>query len=200
MRNIENKARCHDHAFIRQRLSELNAEFRGIDRQADTYYKVRNGRLKLRQGNIENALIYYQRENAAGPKNSQLLLYKTGDSAVLRAILGKTLEELVVVEKEREIYFIGKVNPHARVSTATSEQPKNENNGSRTYNQVIFRVKVHLDKVKELGTFAEIEVLDREENLDIVEMEKACRDYMDIFQIRKEDLVDCSYSDMLLDR
>ena len=167
MRNIEIKARCDDLDFIREKLSELKAEFCGIDRQTDTYYNVSKGRLKLRQGNIENALIYYRRENTAGPKNSQLLLYQTGEIAVLKAILTEVLEELVTVEKEREIYFIG-------------------------------NVKIHLDKVEGLGSFAEIEVLDRDENLNKAEMEKTCRKYMDLFHIGEKDLIDCSYSDMLL--
>ena len=68
--NIEIKARTSNPDKIRALLLANNAEFKGIDEQTDTYFNVPAGRLKLRQGNIENALIYYTRINQAGPKQS----------------------------------------------------------------------------------------------------------------------------------
>jgi len=66
--NIELKARCSSHDLIRNILKSKNADFKGTERQIDTYFKVNHGRLKLREGNIENFLIYYDRENKKGPK------------------------------------------------------------------------------------------------------------------------------------
>jgi adenylate cyclase class 2 len=73
---IEIKAKCADHEPIRQILLEKGADFRGTDHQIDTYFKVPNGRLKLREGNIENTLIHYERENEEGPKQSNVTLYE----------------------------------------------------------------------------------------------------------------------------
>ena len=53
--NIEIKARCNDLEAIQKILTSGNAEFKGTDRQIDSYFKVNSGRLKLREGNIENA-------------------------------------------------------------------------------------------------------------------------------------------------
>ena len=78
--NVEIKARCSDPAFIRNYLLINNAEFKGIDEQTDTYFNVPNGRLKLREGNIENNLIFYERTNQAGPKNSHFQLVKVEDA------------------------------------------------------------------------------------------------------------------------
>ncbi len=64
-----------------------NADFKGTDEQTDTYFNVLHGRLKLREGNIENNLIFYERENQAGPKNSHFHLVKTDDPVVLKEIL-----------------------------------------------------------------------------------------------------------------
>ncbi|MBL7709922.1 MAG: hypothetical protein JNJ86_12680, partial [Chitinophagaceae bacterium] len=64
--NVEIKARCADASFIRNYLLNQGAEFKGTDLQTDTYFNVTNGRLKLREGNIENALIWYERTNQAG--------------------------------------------------------------------------------------------------------------------------------------
>ena len=80
---IEIKANCTDPTRIRQILEENNAELKGVDHQVDTYFKVAHGRLKLREGNIENHLIHYFRGNQAGPKKSEVLLYKsTPDSSL----------------------------------------------------------------------------------------------------------------------
>ena len=57
MRNIEIKAKVKDLEPIRKRLKSLNPRYIGLDHQIDTYYKVKQGRLKLREGNIETNLI-----------------------------------------------------------------------------------------------------------------------------------------------
>ena len=59
--NIEIKAKTNHSEFIRGYLQANKAEFKGTDFQADTYFNVPNGRLKLREGNIENNLIHYER-------------------------------------------------------------------------------------------------------------------------------------------
>jgi len=47
--NIEIKARCGNPDRIRQLLEENGADYRGRDRQEDTYFDTPAGRLKLRQ-------------------------------------------------------------------------------------------------------------------------------------------------------
>lgn len=110
--NIEIKARCADTECIREILKSLNAKFIGTDHQIDTYFNVPKGRLKLRHGNIENSLIYYQRTDSAAPKQSDIALLKTQPDSGLKDILTKTLGIKVVVDKKREIYFIDNVKFH----------------------------------------------------------------------------------------
>lgn len=110
--NVEIKARAHQHADIRNILLAQQADFRGTDHQVDTYYAVPTGRLKLRQGRIENNLIYYRRSDQAGPKASEVHLYPVADGAALNALLHAALPTRVVVDKQREIYFIGNVKFH----------------------------------------------------------------------------------------
>ncbi len=98
--------------FIRDYLHDHNAEFRGTDQQTDTYFNVPNGRLKLREGNIENNLIYYERNNESGPKNSFFKLVKVEDAAGLKEALAQSVGIKVVVQKKREIYYIGNVKFH----------------------------------------------------------------------------------------
>ena len=44
--NIEIKAYCSDKEQIRKILKDKNADFKGIDKQTDTYFKIKNGRIK----------------------------------------------------------------------------------------------------------------------------------------------------------
>lgn len=165
--SVEIKARCRDADRVREVLRARNARLAGTDHQIDTYFRVSDGRLKLRQGNIENALIAYRRPDQAGPKTSDVALAPVSNGDDLRVVLERALGVLVAVDKRREIYYV-------------------EN------------VKFHIDEVVGLGSFVEIEACgaadaDREPLL------AQCRKYMELFGIREEDLVERSYSDLLLD-
>ncbi len=166
--NVEIKARCADSQFMRNYLLAQGADFRGTDLQTDTYFHVPNGRLKLREGNIENNLIWYDRNNQAGPKNSSFKLVKTEDAAGLKAALTAACGIKVVVEKKREIYYIN-------------------------------NVKFHIDEVPGLGHFAEIEAGNKEAaGLDAEKLREQCAYYMQELLIQETDLLELSYSDMLL--
>ncbi|MFZ5392203.1 MAG: class IV adenylate cyclase [Patescibacteria group bacterium] len=165
--NIEIKAKTNRQDEIREMLKSKKADFKGVDHQVDTYYNVKFGRLKLREGEIENYLIHYDRENQVGPKQSNVILYKSDPKSSLKEILVKSLGVLVVVDKMREIYFID-------------------------------NVKFHLDLVQDLGTFMEIEAIDETGNIGKEKLQAQCEEFIDLFQIKKEDLLAESYSDLLL--
>lgn len=165
--NVEIKARCSDASFIRNYLLSNGADFKGTDEQTDTYFNVPNGRLKLREGNIENNLIFYERTNQPGPKNSLFHLVKIEDAEGLKEVLTKSNGIKVLVKKKREIYFI-----------------KN--------------VKFHIDEVPGLGSFVEIEAGNMTADLSQEELKQQCDFYLKEFGITSEDLMEVSYSDMLL--
>lgn len=166
--NIEIKARCSDAAFIRTYLQQQNADFKGTDFQTDTYFRVNNGRLKLRQGNIENSLIYYNRENKAGPKLSEVTLFKVKEeNELLKKALSQANGVKVEIRKKREIYFI-------------------EN------------VKFHIDEVEGLGSFVEIEAIDVDGSKGLNFIKQQCDFYVAELQIKEDDLLTESYSDMLM--
>jgi len=112
--NVEIKAHCAEPDAVRRRLIALGADFQGTDHQVDTYFRVRNGRLKLREGIIENQLIWYTRDQAA-PKLSEVMFCDTQAGTPVKEILKQSLGVLAVVEKEREIYNIDNVKFHLDV-------------------------------------------------------------------------------------
>ena len=165
--NIEFKAKSTDIIAAENILLQHNPIFIGEDHQIDTYFNVSTGRMKLREGNIENALIHYERENTAGSKSSQVLLYQHLPDENLKATLTKGLGVKAVVNKKRKIYFI-------------------EN------------VKFHFDTVQNLGTFIEVEVIDKDGSIGKEKLQEQCDFYAAMFKIQKEDFMAISYSDMII--
>lgn len=169
VKNYEFKARVDDIAPYEQPFLELDPDYKGTDHQIDTYFNTAVGRLKLREGNIENALINYEREDVANSKLSEIILYKHEPDPALKDILTAQLGVKVIVEKTRKIYFID-------------------------------NVKFHFDIVEQLGTFLEVEAIDKGGSYTIEELKDLCDKYFDFFQLCKTDLVDKSYSDLMLAR
>ncbi len=110
--NVEIKARCKDHLRQRQFLETSGARLAGTDHQTDTYFRVSYGRLKLREGQIENNLIRYSRPDQQGPKRSDFSLVKIPDAAGLKAALAASCGILTVIEKTRQIWYIGNIKIH----------------------------------------------------------------------------------------
>ncbi|MEL6848227.1 MAG: class IV adenylate cyclase [Bacteroidota bacterium] len=61
----------------------------------------------------------------------------------------------------------------------------------------IDNVKFHLDQVEGLGTFVEIEAIDRDGSLGQPHLLDQCQQYMALFGIAEKDLLEGSYSDMV---
>lgn len=166
--NVEIKARSADAGTVRKYLLSHGADLKGTDHQTDTYFNVPNGRLKLREGNIENNLIFYERPDQAGPKQSAFQLVGVPDAAGLKKALAAANGIKVIVKKTREIYYIA-------------------------------NVKFHIDEVPGLGSFVEIEAGNiTAPEMDAVQLKAQCDFYLAAFGIAEKDLVEVSYSDLLM--
>jgi len=165
--NFEFKARLKDEARVRAALRSLRARYVGRDHQVDTYFRVPRGRLKVRKGRLENALIHYRRADSAQARRAEVQMMLLARRNSIRAILGGSLGVLAVVDKRREIYFVG-------------------------------NVKIHLDRVRGLGKFVEVEALSRSGRLETVR--KQTRKFQKLFGIASRDIVPQSYSDLILER
>lgn len=103
---VELKARARDLDGLRERLVALKAEPVGTLRQVDTYFETPKGRLKLREveGSDRAMLVYYEREDIAGPKGSHVFILEIPRPAAFKRLLKKALKTRAVVDKVREIY------------------------------------------------------------------------------------------------
>ena len=112
IKNFEFKAKVETLEKYENKLLTINPIFQGLDHQIDTYFNAQQGRLKLREGNIENSLINYDRQNISGSKESQIILYQHEPNLALKNILTRQLGVKIIVDKKRKIYFIDNVKFH----------------------------------------------------------------------------------------
>jgi predicted adenylyl cyclase CyaB len=165
--NYEFKAECNDIEKMEALLQPHHPLFAGEDHQVDTYFNVPNGRLKLREGNIENSLIHYNRTDTAGAKQSDVTLYQHQADGNLKEALTKALGVKVIIDKKRKIYFLD-------------------------------NVKFHFDEVEQLGSFVEVEAIDRDGTIGIEKLKQQCARFIQLFGIADEQFIAASYSDLLL--
>jgi adenylate cyclase, class 2 len=127
--NLELKARHADLTAARAAAFLLGARPAGVEEQTDTYFRVPNGRLKLREIAGQPAvLIFYERPDEHSARLSGYLLVPVPDPALLKGALTAALGIRGVVHKRREILLW-------------------------------HNVRIHLDEVADLGTFVEFEAV-----------------------------------------
>jgi adenylate cyclase, class 2 len=167
--NFEIKARCKNISLVREILISNKAEFKGVDFQKDIYFNVNKGRLKIREGLIENCIVYYERPDDLKPKKCSynILQFSPGDTELesLKKIMVSALGIKITVEKKREIYFIG-------------------------------NIKFHLDTIEGLGNFLEIEAIGENDAEDKL-LSEQCSRYLEELGVKDDDLIGISYSDMI---
>jgi len=165
--NIEIKARCPDLAAARAAAVGVASARVGLDRQVDTYFRTRAGRLKLRESSLSGGqLVPYLRPDREGPRRSDYQVLPVSDPAGLKRILCEVLGVHRVVVKEREIFLCGSV-------------------------------RIHLDRVEGLGDFLELEaVIDGTPASETAGRAEVAR-LMRVLGIRDADLVAVSYEGLL---
>jgi len=111
MRNIELKARMKDKARALLACTQLQAVAHGMIHQTDTYFRVPEGRLKLREAHPgPSELIFYRRADIAGPKGCDYTRYPVEPD--MKAFLAEVLGQLAVVAKHRTLYLWENVRIH----------------------------------------------------------------------------------------
>ncbi len=128
-KNIEFKARVRDGAELNRRIRELPITGAEVLHQRDTFFRVKDGRLKLREHyRAHSELIRYRREDVAGARTSSYSRTRVIFPDIVRRVLGRLLGVAGEVSKTRHLYLIG-------------------------------TTRIHVDVVENLGDFVEIEVV-----------------------------------------
>ena len=111
--NVEIKARLTDRDAVEARAAQLSDSGPALIEQDDTFYPSATGRLKLRRfADGSGELIYYERDDTAGPKGSFYLVTPQADPDSLDASLQHAIGLRGRVRKQRTLYLIGRTRVH----------------------------------------------------------------------------------------
>jgi adenylate cyclase class IV len=113
-RNVEIKAKVASLAAVRRVVEGLADSGPMESEQEDTFFACPRGRLKLRRfiGCPQAELIYYERAESAGPKESRYIVHPTADPEGLREVLAAAFGVCGVVRKRRAVYLVGQTRVH----------------------------------------------------------------------------------------
>lgn len=164
MKNLEVKARVKGHRVLKSKLKKLGARFIEDLHQIDTYFKVPKGRLKLRE---------------EGKKGAYLIYYERGEKSTQRW----------------STYYT-----HAVADTKTFKQVFGASLGVRIVVDkqrglyVYKNARIHVDRVRGLGDFMEIEVLVQKGE---VQARALMKELLAHLKISSTDFIKGSYGDLL---
>ncbi|KAK0047551.1 CYTH domain protein [Biomphalaria pfeifferi] len=135
-RNVEIKARVSNLKEMTDKAQVLANDVGTFLQQEDTFFKVPNGRLKLRKfDNEPGVLIQYDRDDQLGPKLSNFNIARVEDVEAMKTVLSAALGVRGTVKKSRQLI-------------------------------IFEQTKIHLDQVEGLGEFIELEVILRDDQTE----------------------------------
>jgi predicted adenylyl cyclase CyaB len=112
MKNLEAKFRLADLARAESSAIAIGYTRRAVLNQRDTFFRVANGKLKLREEDDKAVLIFYRRGNSRQLMLSEYEIAPIADPATTRHILDGALATLAVVEKVRTLLIRDNVRLH----------------------------------------------------------------------------------------
>jgi adenylate cyclase class IV len=112
-RNVEIKARIESIEALFPTAAALADSGPTTIHQDDTFFRCPNGRLKLRKfSDSEGELIFYQRADRAGPKESFYVPVPTTSPDPLREALSLAYGVIGRVRKDRTLFMLGRTRIH----------------------------------------------------------------------------------------
>jgi len=164
--NIEIKARVHDFAGLRLKAEQLSDVPCKEIPQEDTFFNCPNGRLKLRELN---------------PHLGQVVYYQRQD------IRGPKHSEYKIFETD---------NPAGLKEILSGALGVRGVISKIRYLYMVGQTRIHLDEVKGLGHFLELEVVLKPGQSDN-EGDKIAKNLMQQLGIEEKDLIEAAYMDLI---
>ena len=168
MKNLEAKFRLADLVEAEHRAAAIGYTRRAILEQRDTFFRVANGKLKLREESGSAVLIFYHRTESGPLMLSNYEIVQVAEPARTLRMLEDALGTIAVVEKVRTLMMRD-------------------------------NVRLHLDRVANLGLFGEIEAVITDGE-DPERSRGAVDEIVAALGVQPGDLIDVSYFEMLAAR
>ncbi len=112
-RNVEIKAQVDSLDAIEPLAAALSGQEPAALTQDDTFFTCTHGRLKLREfGDGTGELIFYQRADDTGPKESFYVISPTATPDTLREALTRAYGAIGRVKKQRRVFMAGRTRIH----------------------------------------------------------------------------------------
>jgi predicted adenylyl cyclase CyaB len=112
-RNVEIKAQVDSLAAIEPLAAALSGQEPVFIAQDDTFFTCTHGRLKLRAfADGTGELIFYQRADDTGPKESFYVISPTDSPSTLRDALTLAYGAIGRVKKQRTVFMAGRTRIH----------------------------------------------------------------------------------------
>jgi adenylate cyclase, class 2 len=112
MQNLEAKFKLPDLEQARKRAESIGYEFRATLVQCDTFFPVREGKLKLREEPSGAWLIYYGRQDSRDLKLSSYDIIPISEPAKFREAMARALGTMATVRKTRILMMREHVRLH----------------------------------------------------------------------------------------
>ncbi len=112
MKNLEAKFHLADLARAEASAIAIGYTRRAVLNQRNTFFRVANGKLKLREEDERAVLIFYRRGNSRQLMLSEYEIAPIADPATTRHMLDAALGTLAVVEKVRTLLIRDNVRLH----------------------------------------------------------------------------------------
>jgi len=165
MQNLEAKFKLHDLERARKQAEAIKYQFKATLMQRDTFFRVREGKLKLREEESGAWMIFYGRQDSQDLKLSSYEIVSIAEPAKTRDIMTQALGTIATVKKTRILMM----RDH---------------------------IRLHLDRVDDLGEFGEIEAVLGEHG-DPELSRPAVDELLRALEVDRKNLIATSYFEML---
>lgn len=165
-KNYEIKCKLANYKKIKELAGSLKKLSYSVEKQVDIYYKVKSGRLKLRIINDKEANLIYY--NRAERSNKRISQYIISKTNDFKELDGILRNEFKILISVTKIREI-------------------------YFNKTI---RIHLDRVKKLGNFLEIEII----YVNLTKAKKEMKELIHFLKLNENTFIKNSYSDLLINK
>jgi predicted adenylyl cyclase CyaB len=167
MENIEIKARVADLNRIRKQVLKIPHQYVGLDHQIDTYFITQTGRMKLRESKLSGAYM---------------VLYLRDD----------------IQGPKTSTYQMIPVKDPDSVKTLLTQMLGLQIVVEKERDIFLYKnVRIHLDRVRDLGEFMELEAVMDETYNDKKEETEKINNLLELLNITEEKLLSRSYRELV---